>query len=99
MLEHAVEGKRLEFPWYELPVGRALKAWSKAKNLMGKPGKVPDGMSAAAALRNLAFSKQQEEIAGKVTVAADEFERKKGYPPPYWRLVELARTAHDKDNS
>ncbi len=91
MLERANAGVRLIFPWYQLAPGRLLKAYSKLRNLMGKPGPVPDGMSATAALRNVFMSKRHEVYAAELTKKEQAFTAEQGYPPPYWQLVELAR--------
>jgi len=50
-------------------------------------------MSARAALRNSAFSDRQRWVAVRVTEAAARWTRQQGYPPPYWVLLDLARTA------
>lgn len=92
MLEGAEAGDVIDSPWYLLPVGRAMKAYSWLKVQMGKHGPVPEGMSAAAALRNRAFSGQQRARARRVTARAEEIERAQGYPPPYWELVRIARS-------
>jgi len=54
---------------------------------------VPQGMSARAALRNRAFSDRQRWVAARVAEAAARFTREQGYPPPYWVLLDLSRTA------
>ena len=59
----------------------------------GGQGPVPQGMSARAALRNRAFSAHQRWVAGRVSEAATRWTRQQGYPPPYWVLLDLARTA------
>jgi hypothetical protein len=50
-------------------------------------------MSAAAALRNRTFSKLQRGLAARVTVEAARFTAERGYRPPYWVLLDLARAA------
>lgn len=91
MLEGADRGDRLTYPWYLLAPVRLAKAWSWVLERFGRPGPVPEGMSAAAALRNRAFSARQRALAARVTERAAAFRRTRGYRPPYWTLVELAR--------
>jgi hypothetical protein len=91
MLEGAERGDRLEYPWYQLPMVRLAKAYSWMLGRAGKIGPVPRGMSATAALRNSAFSARQRELATLVRAQADSVAKAQGYPPPYWRLLDLAR--------
>ena len=93
MLEGAERGDELEYSWYQLPVVRVAKAYSWVLGRLGKPGPVPEGMSATAALRNSAFSERQRALAAQVKTSADSVARAQGYPPPYWRLLDLARLA------
>ncbi len=91
MLEGAEAGDQLDFPWYQLPLARAMKAVSWFTNLFGVVGFIPEGMSAAAALKNRAFSARQSLIAREVGVSAVRFEGDNGYAPPYWKLFEMAQ--------
>lgn len=91
MLEGAEAGARLSYAWYQLPVVRLAKGYSWVVERFGGRGPVPEGMSAAAALRNRSFSEQQRRLAGRVTAAAAELTRQQGYVPPYWVLLDLAR--------
>ena len=93
MLEGAEAGDALSYAWYQLPVARLAKAYSWIVGGFGGQGPVPQGMSARAALRNRAFSARQRWVAARVTEAAAHWTRRQGYPPPYWVLLELARTA------
>lgn len=93
MLEGAERGDRLEYPWYQLPLVRLAKGYSWLLGRAGKIGPVPEGMSATAALRNQMFSARQRRLAEHVKTAADSTTREQGYPPPYWRLLDLARQA------
>jgi hypothetical protein len=93
MLAGADRGDDLVFPWYSLPPARLAKGYSWLLERLGKAGPVPEGMSAGAALQNQAFSKRQRALAARVTAEADRFTRERGYPPPYWELVEMAREA------
>ena len=93
MLEGAEAGDRLTYDWYLLPFGRVLKAYSVVKNWFGGVGPIPEGMSAASALRNDAFSTRHAAIKSRTVELAGQFESTKGYRPPYWELVALARQA------
>jgi len=93
MLEGAEAGDALSYPWYQLPLARLAKAYSWVLGGFGALGPVPQGMSARAALRNSAFSDRQRWVAARVSEAAARWTRQQGYPPPYWVLLDLARTA------
>lgn len=93
MLEGAERGDRLGYPWYQLPVARLLKAWSWVREMTGGVGTIPEGMSPAAALRNRNYGARHDELAAEVTRAAKAWQVERGYVPPYWVLLELARTA------
>lgn len=93
MLEGAEQGDDLTFAWYRLPLARLAKAYSWVMLRVGRTGPIPEGMSAAAALRNQEFSSRQRRIAAAVTVRAEEHRRAQGYPPPYWTLLRFAREA------
>jgi len=94
MLEGAGRGDALTYPWYALPLARLAKGYSRVVERFGGAGPVPEGMPAAAALRNRAFSGSQRQLAELVAAAADGFVLERGYPPPYWVLVEMARAVY-----
>ena len=91
MIERAEQGARLEHAWYLLPAARLAKAYSVGLNLVGKEGPVPEGMTATIALRATWLENRHREAAERVIAAAEEFEASKGYRPPYWELVRMAR--------
>jgi hypothetical protein len=93
MLEGAERGDRLGFPWYALPAARVGKGLSWLLERFGRTGPVPEGMSAAAALRNKSFSDRERRLALRVSERAGHLTRERGYPPPYWTLLDLAREA------
>ena len=97
MLEGAERGDRLDYPWYQLPLVRLAKGYSLVMGRFGRIGPVPAGMSATAALRNKVFSARQRRLAGEVRVTADSLANAQGYPPPYWRLLDLARARVTED--
>jgi len=93
MLEGADRGETIGYDWYMLPPGRLAKAYSAVLNLFGAVGPVPEGMDAAAALRNKWFSNKHRNIKEGLVILAERFERDNGYYPPYWELIKLARRA------
>ena len=97
MLERAERGEAIAYPWYELPLYRLAKAYSVILNAFGAIGPIPEGMGAAAALRNSAFSERQRLLASHTVLLAGLSARREGHPPPYWRLVALARDADNAD--
>lgn len=93
MLEGAERGGRLGFAWYQLPFARVAKGYSWVKERFGGIGPIPEGMSAASALRNTAYSRRHALLATEVEHLAREWQARHGYPPAYWTLVALARDA------
>jgi hypothetical protein len=96
MLEGAERGDNLGYAWYQLPIGRILKGWSRVAELLGGTGPVPEGMSARAALRNRAFGERQRRIAAEVAEQIAVLERDQGYPLTYWNILALARVATER---
>ena len=70
-----------------------MKAYSLALNTAGRPGPVPEGMSATTALRSKWLDEQHQAIKAEVLRRAEAFAAKLGYEPPYWQLFEMARAA------
>ena len=95
MLEGAERGEALRFPWYTLPMARLAKAYGWGLELVGRTGPIPEGMTAAAALRNQAYSERHRAASGRVRVEAEAWAAGRGYRPPYWTLIELARAVGD----
>ena len=93
MLENANRGEQLDYPQLMLPFARLAKGHSAVLNTFGQSGAVPEGMSATAAMRHSAFSKKHAAIKARLLEVAAGFKRQKGYNPPYWELVKLAREA------
>jgi hypothetical protein len=91
MLDDADAGTGLDYPWYRLPLARLAKAYSAVRVTFGGHGPVPEGMSAASALRHEAFVERQRALAAHVRRAADALQQAQGYRPSYWTLVDLAR--------
>ena len=93
MLEGAERGAALEFDWYALPVARLLKGYSWVRGRFGGIGSIPEGMTPSAALKNRAYGAKHAEIKSAMRVGIDRWTSEKGYRPPYWALVSLARDA------
>ncbi len=93
MLDEADAGRTLTYPWYELPLARALKGWSWMKERFGGVGPIPEGMAPASALRNRGYGARHAALVLDVMQRANDWAREKGYRPPYWVLVQLARAA------
>jgi len=93
MLEGADEGEGISYPWWELAPARLAKAYSAILNAFGGVGPIPEGMDAAAALRNLALSARHEKMKEKVLSSSAAFQTERNYRPPYWELVRMANRA------
>jgi hypothetical protein len=93
LLEGAEAGERLAHRWYLLPPARLAKAWSVMRNRFGAVGPVPEGMSATTALRVDHLARRHGELAERVLAEVETFRHGRGYTPPYWELVRLAREA------
>lgn len=93
MLESAERGERLGHNRWMLPAVRLAKVWSVGLNWFGKVGPVPEGMSATTALRVDRFKRRYAAIQKRVLENAETFKAERGYVPPYWELVRLAREA------
>ena len=91
LLEGAEAGETLSYDWLALPVARLMKGYSVLLNLFGREGPVPEGMNATAGLRNTKFSALHRRIFEGVLARAEVFRKEKGYTPPYWELLKMAR--------
>lgn len=97
MLEGANRGDDLICPVYLLvPTGLA-KAYSVVLNSFGNVGPVPEGMSIPAAVKATQLERKHRRLKKEVLVSAIVFEKEKGYKPPYWELVDIARKANERD--
>lgn len=95
MLEGAERGNTIDYKYRYLPLARIMKAYSLLLNAAGKPGPVPEGMSATTALRSQWLDEQHATIKTEVLKQVSAFREAHSYEPPYWQLVEMAR-AHVK---
>jgi hypothetical protein len=99
MLEAAERGEKLTYnPWLIPPV-RLAKAWSVALNWFGKVGPIPEGMSATTALRVRRLISNHARLKGRLLEKVEKFKTDKGYVPPYWELVRLAREAREAQDN
>lgn len=93
LLEKANAGEKISYNTWQLPVVRVLKGYCVIKNLFGKEGMIPEGMSALQALKNQNFVAMHVGLKNKTMLLANDFIKQNGYRPPYWQLVSLARKA------
>jgi len=93
MLEGAERGEKLGFNRWLLPVTRLAKTWSVVLNWLGKVGPIPEGMSATTALRVQRLKADHARCKAQLLTKTEQFKAEKGYVPPYWELLRLAREA------
>ena len=93
MLEEANNGKTIDYNIWQLPIVRIVKGYCIIKNLFGKAGLIPEGMSATRALKNQNFVAMHLRIKNKTQLLADDFIKQNHYKPPYWQLLRLAEIA------
>lgn len=91
MLEAAEQGEPLGYNLFHLPLCRVLKAYSVAKNWLGAVGPIPEGMSATTALRVRQLRTHHAAVKARLLGGVDRFKAERGYVPPYWALVSMAR--------
>ena len=93
MLEQADKGVEIKYNHWLLPIVRVVKGYCMLKNAFGKPGMIPEGMSATRALKNQTFVAMHVAIKSKTEKMAADFISQNHYRPPYWRLVKFAEAA------
>ena len=96
MLEQANSGKKIGYNIWALPIVRVIKGYCMIKNLFGKTGLIPEGMSATRALKNEYFVSMNESIKSSTLKMVDQFIQQNGYRPPYWQLVQFATISSNK---
>lgn len=94
MLEEAQPGRPLGYNRLSLPAARVAKAWSFVLNQFGKSGPIPEGMSAATALRVKKFRLDHDARTERLLFLAAEFQKSRGYAPTYLQLTRLARATN-----
>jgi hypothetical protein len=71
-----------------------LKAYSLLQSALGTRPTIPEGMSAATALRvDALVSRVSPTVKAELGNLATNFRVERGYEAPYWELVDLARAA------
>lgn len=93
LLEKAESGEKIGYDLWQLPFVRVLKGYCMLKNLFGRTGIIPEGMSATRALKNQTFVVMHVHAKEKTLQKAAGFRKQNGYRPPYWQLVKFAREA------
>ncbi len=93
LLEKANRGAIIDYNIWQLPVVRVIKGYCMIKNVFGKTGMIPEGMSATKALKNQTFVAMHVKLKNKTMQMADEFFKRQGYRAPYWQLVKFAEKA------
>ncbi len=93
MLEGAERGDRLGANPFILPAARFMKAYSVLLNLFGIVGPVPEGMSATTVLHHKFYSERHEAGVAAVGKDAERFRAERGFEPPYWKMLKMARRA------
>lgn len=92
LLEEAERGAGLGFPWYALPLARVAKGYSIAQSAVGRTPTIPAGMNASTALRvNALVSTVHPRIRAALEPRVERYVHERGFQPPYWALVQLAR--------
>ena len=96
MLGGAERGDPLDYNLWKLPAARLTKAWSVVLNRLGKVGRIPEGMSAATALRVERLKARHAALKAGLIEKAGRFQAERGYAPPFWELVRLAKEAKNE---
>jgi hypothetical protein len=96
LLESAESGERLGHDWTRLAFARLAKGWSWVLNRFDGIGPIPEGMNATTALRVQRLKALHAGIAADVQKKVDLFRKERGYTPPYWELIRLAREARNE---
>ncbi len=93
LLEGAERGDELGYAYRALPLARLIKGYSLVLNVLGRPGPIPEGMSATRALRAQWLDARHLAVRQDVLARAAAFRARQGYTPPYWALVAMARSS------
>ena len=93
LLEKANKGATIDYNIWQLPIVRVIKGYCVIKNIFGKIGMIPEGMSATKALKNQTFVAMHVKVKNQTMQMAEEFFKKNGYQAPYWQLVKFAQAA------
>ena len=90
LLERANKGEKISYSTWLLPIARVVKGYSIIQNAFGKPGIIPEGMSATRALKNNSFVDMYQRVRSSTEEKVNTFNKVNGYRPPYWQLVAFA---------
>jgi Permuted papain-like amidase enzyme, YaeF/YiiX, C92 family len=93
LLQKANTGTTIGYSKWLLPFIRCIKGYCWIKNQLGKPGIIPEGMSATQALKNQTYVAMYAGVKTKTEQLAAAFMQKNNYRPPYWQLVQFATMA------
>lgn len=93
LYEQADQGKQISYIRWLLPVARVIKGYSWIQNKLGYPGIIPEGMNASQALKNGSFVNLYQQTWATTHEKSNRFIAEKKYRPPYWELVNMARTS------
>lgn len=91
LLEQADKGMNIGYNPWKLPLVRLIKFYCIIKNKLGKPGLIPEGMSATQALKNQTFEELYTQVKTGTEVSAAKFRKENNYKPTYWNLVNLTK--------
>lgn len=92
LLEEAEKGLRLGYPTYKLPLAAGAKLWGGVQRLFGAEPAIPPGMTIGTALRvDSLVNKVFPLLRKRLRQTAAGFRKERGYSPPYWSLLQLAR--------
>lgn len=98
MLEMAEKGFVLSYKWYMLPVARIIKAYCWMLNLFHKEGPIPEGMSAASALKHEFYVSIHTKVVEDVQRQVSIYRRYRHINPPFWELLRMARASLKTQN-
>lgn len=97
MLEQANAGQKIGYNAWQLPLVRLIKGYCIVKNMFGKTGLIPEGMSATKALKNQRFVAMNKKVKEETQMLVDSFISQQNYRPPYWQLVKFATIAANQN--
>lgn len=96
LIAAANKGAKLDYTIWKLPLARIIKGYCLILNAFGKPGLIPEGMSATQALKNERFVKIYNEARDLTFSKARQFSEENKYRAPYWQLLNFANASVNK---
>jgi len=92
LLEAAERGDRLGFSGFNRIPGSMVKLWSGMESAVGITPTIPAGMTVETVLRVRSLMKYvHPRLRQGIERRAQVFRDRRGYPPPYWTLTQMAR--------